>query len=68
MIICYDLEDNVIKIFDSYKECAEWFGVKAQDIMCYISKSKKNMSDKKKNKHDNQWYRLFRIEDDDNEK
>lgn len=67
MISCYDLNDNLITIFDSYKECAEWFNTTANVIRSYISRSKNGIRDKKRNKQDKKWYRLYRIEGEDNE-
>ncbi len=61
MIGCYDLEDNLVTIFDNYKECAKWFNTSTKCIHCYICRSRKGIVDKKKNKQNNKWYRLYKI-------
>lgn len=43
MIAMYDLEDNLITIFDSYKECAKYFNTSIQVLHCHISRSKKDI-------------------------
>lgn len=58
MISMYDLEDNLITIFDSYKECAEYFKTSIDTIYSYISKSNKGVIDKKR--LDGKWYRLYK--------
>lgn len=63
MISCYDLDDNFITVFDSYQECADWFNTSVNCIRSYISRSSKGLIDKKKNRQDNKWYRLFKMED-----
>lgn len=65
MISCYDLEDNLITIFDSYKDCAKWFNTSVKVIYCYISRSQKGIVDKKRNIKYKKWYRLFKVGDDD---
>ena len=44
----YDLEDNIIKQFDSYKECAEYFNTTDKVIQCYISRRKHYPNRKKR--------------------
>lgn len=61
MIGMYDLEDNLITIFDSYKECAKYFNTSVRVIQTYICKSKKGILDKKR--IENKWCRLVKIED-----
>lgn len=67
MISCYDLNDNLITVFDSYKECAKWFNTSTKVIQCYISRSRRGIRDKKFNKQDKKWYRLFKIEEIEND-
>lgn len=62
-ISCYDLEDNLIMMFDNEEDCAKHFGVKIGCLRSYLTGVKKGELDKKKNKHDKKWYRLFRIDD-----
>ena len=63
MIAYYDLEDNIITIFDTYKECAEYFNTKPKIIQCYISRFKHGKVDKKRDFKTRTWGRLYRIED-----
>ena len=60
MIAMYDLEDNLITIFDSYKECAKYFKTTTAVIRCHISRKNKGIIDKKR--LDGKWYRLFKEE------
>lgn len=61
MISMYDLEDNLITIFDSYKECAEYFKTTDNVIKCHICRKKKSILDKKR--LDGKWYRLYKIDE-----
>ena len=66
-IAMYDLDDNLITVFDSYRECARYFKTSIEAIHCYICRSQKGIVDKKLNKEDHKWYRLVKwleIEDD----
>lgn len=63
MIAMYDLEDNLITIFDSYKECAKYFNTTIEVIHCYICRNKKGTVDKKRDIKAHKWCRLFRIEE-----
>lgn len=58
MISMYDLEDNLITIFNSYKECAEYFKTTVEVIQCYICRRNKGILDKKR--LDGKWYRLYK--------
>ena len=62
MISCYDLDDNLITIFENYRDCAKWFNTSIDVIYSYICKSQKGIVDKKRNIKDKTWYRLFKIE------
>ena len=46
-IAMYDLEDNLITVFDSYRECARYFKTSIESIHCYICRSQKGIVDKK---------------------
>lgn len=37
----YDLNDNIIEQFDTYKECAAYFEVPVMNIINYIARQKK---------------------------
>lgn len=63
MIAMYDLEDNIIAVFDNYKECAEYFKTSKKVIYSYFCKNKKGVVDKKYDKERNIWVRLFKIDE-----
>ncbi len=48
IITFYDLEDNIIKQFDSYKEAAEYFNTTIYVIHSYISRRKLHYPNRKK--------------------
>lgn len=64
MIVMYDLNDNLLTMFDNYKECSEYFGTSSKSIQCYISRSQKGKIDRKRDKLRNRWVRLYKIEED----
>ena len=47
----YDLEYNIIKQFDSYKEAAEYFDTTDKVIQSYICRRKKKPNKKKRYKN-----------------
>lgn len=59
-ICMYDLDDNYICEFASYKECAEYFDTNVKVIHTYICKSKKGIIDKKKDKIHKRFVRLVK--------
>lgn len=61
MIAMYDLEDNLITVFDTYKEAAKYFNTSVDVIQCYICRSKQGKIDKKRYKDG--WCRLYRMEE-----
>ena len=61
MIAMYDLEDNLITIFDNYKECAKFLNTSTSVLRSYICRSKIGKVDKKR--YDNDWCRLIKIEE-----
>lgn len=63
MILMYDLLDNYIMEFKSYKECARYFNTSENSIHCYFFKSKKGIVDKKRDKANHRWVRLFKEEE-----
>lgn len=63
MIVMYDLDDNLITIFDNYKECANYFGTSVNTIKVHICKSKYGKIAKKRYK--GVWYRLVKIKEDE---
>ena len=65
MIAMYDLEDNLITVFDNYKKCAEYFNTSISCIHCYISRSKQGKVDRKRDIKNKNWVRLFKIQDDE---
>lgn len=62
MIFMYDLEDNYICEFKTYKECANYFNTSTKVIQTYISKSRKGTRDKKRDFNNKRWVRLFKEE------
>lgn len=60
MIVMYDLEDNYIWSFDSYKECAEYFNTSVKVLHCYISRQRKGIVDNKRDKKHHRWVRLLK--------
>ena len=65
MLALYDLEDNLITVFESYKECAAWFNTSIKCIHSYICKSKKGIIDKKRDKKNKQWYRIHKYKEEE---
>lgn len=65
MIAMYDLEDNLITIFDNYKKCAEYFNTSIKVIYCHICRTKKGKVDRKRDTVNKTWCRLYKIEDDE---
>lgn len=65
MIAMYDLEDNLITVFDSYEECANYFNTTSSSLYSYICKNKKGTLDKKRDIANKRWYRLFKIEENE---
>ena len=64
MIAMYDLDDNIITIFDSYKECAKYFNTSSASIRSHICRFKKNKLKKKRDKRNKRWCNLFIIKDE----
>ncbi len=65
MIAMYDLEDNLITIFDGYKECAKYFETTTKVIHCCVSRIKNGQRDRKRDKKSKCWVRLYKIEEED---
>lgn len=65
MIAMYDLEDNLITVFDNYDECAKYFNTSKKSLECYICRSKKGIVDKKRDGKN--WCRLFKIDEREEE-
>lgn len=63
MIAMYDLEDNYLCEFKSYKDCAEYFNTSIEVIQCYICRNKQGLIDKKRDKKNKRWVRLFKLGD-----
>lgn len=57
----YDLEDEIVEVFDTGKECAEWFGIKSGVFRSAFCKMSKGYRDRIKNKNDNNWYRIYKF-------
>lgn len=63
MIAMYDLEDNLITIFDSYKDCAKYFNTTLKTVYCSVSRIKDGKRDKKRDRQNKRWVRLYKIDD-----
>lgn len=64
MLALYDLEDNLITVFDDYFECAEYFNTTNASLHTYICKTRKGLDIKKRDIKRKRWCRLFKIEED----
>lgn len=65
MIAMYDLEGNLITVFDNYKKCAEYFNTSIEVIHCHICRTKQGKVDRKRDIANKRWCRLYKIEDDE---
>lgn len=63
MITMYDLEDNYLYEFKNYKDCAKYFNTSIKSIQCYICRNKQEKIDKKRDKKNKRWVRLFKLGD-----
>lgn len=63
MITMYDLEDNYLYEFKNYKDCAKYFNTSIKSIQCYICRNKQGKIDKKRDKKNKRWVRLFKLGD-----
>ena len=61
----YDVEDNIAGVFDTGKECAEWFGIKAKVFRSAFSKLNKGTRDKIKNKYNGNFYKVYKFSMED---
>lgn len=59
----YDLDDNLITVFENYKECAEYFNTSTGCIKSHICRASKNLLNKKLDKQSHKWYKLFLIKE-----
>ena len=58
MIAMYDLEDNLITIFETTEECAKYFNTSVNVINCNISRKIRKRTPSK------EWCKLFRIKEE----
>ncbi|WP_288910963.1 NUMOD1 domain-containing DNA-binding protein [uncultured Thomasclavelia sp.] len=63
MIAMYDLEDNLITVFENYRECAKYFNTTSDSIHSHISRFSKGILKKKLDKQNKRWVRLFKIKE-----
>ncbi len=61
MLALYDLEDNLVTIFNDYKECAKYFNTSIGCIRSHISRFNKGILKKKLNKENHKWYKLYQF-------
>ena len=57
----YDLQDNLLRIFDTYKEVAETFETTTDVIQSTVSKIKSGKRDMTFDRELNKWVRLYKI-------
>lgn len=55
ILIYYSLNDEVLAIFDNYKECAKYFNTTTKVIQCYISRSLRKPNKKKRDIKNKIW-------------
>lgn len=61
----YDLEDNYIKSFKNYKECAEYFSTTPTAIITHICRSKTELNYKKRDIKRKQWVKIYKMNYDE---
>ena len=62
MIAMYDLDDNLITVFDNYKECAKYFNTSVNTLKVHICNSRKGKT--KKKRYNGNWYKLIKFEEE----
>ena len=60
----YDLEDNIVGIFETTVECAKFFHTSKNCIECYLCRQRKGIIKKKRDIKEKKWYTLYRINDE----
>jgi len=63
MIAMYDLNDNILTVFENYKECAKYFNTSLNTLYSAISRMKTGEVKKKRDKKNKIWVKLYRMED-----
>lgn len=58
MILMYDQEDNLVTIFDTYKDCANYFNTSINVIRSHICRVRKGLVNKKLMKGKG-WFKLY---------
>lgn len=56
----YDLEDEIIEVFDTGKEVAEWLGVKARVFYSAFTRINNGEREKIKNKNNGNFYKIYK--------
>lgn len=59
-IAMYDENDCIVEIFENRKDCARYFNTTLGSIYSFFSNVKKGrIENKKLNKNDGKWYKLY---------
>ena len=64
----YDMEDNYIMGFDSYKQCADYFKTTPQSISSSVCKVKNGKYCKKRDAKNNRWVKLYKMDYEEDER
>ena len=65
-IAMYDENDNIVRIFENRKECADYFQTSLKCIDSFFSNVKHGrIENKKRDKNDGKLYKLYRYQKDD---
>ncbi len=56
----YDLEDEIIEVFDTGKEVAEWLGIKARVFYSTFSRMSNGEREKIKSKNNGNFYKIYK--------
>ena len=65
MIIMYDLDDNILEVFNDTKDCAKYFNASVFAIHCHICRSRQGKIKRKRDMAHKRWVKLYREENDD---
>lgn len=67
MIVLYDDKENLIGVFDNYKEVAKYFETSETCMRSRVCRAKKNGECKIHFKNKKGWYKIIRIKKGDDE-
>lgn len=65
-IAMYDEDDNIVRIFENRKECADYFQTSLECIDSFFSRVKYgHIENRKRDKNDGKLYKLYKYKKDD---